>query len=69
MSENAFTSALGRVAFTRFYDHVIALTRERLWRAPAAMEVAPRPGDVAVGQVLSRSSRTSGRLVMIPSTW
>jgi hypothetical protein len=32
MSENAFTPALGRFAPTRFYDHMVALTRERLWR-------------------------------------
>ncbi|NUW33319.1 class I SAM-dependent methyltransferase [Nonomuraea sp. SMC257] len=48
MSENTFTPALGRFAPTRFYDHVIALTRERLWRALAAMHVAPRPDDVIV---------------------
>ncbi|MFD0888027.1 class I SAM-dependent methyltransferase, partial [Streptosporangium algeriense] len=48
MSENTFTPALGRFAPTRFYDHVVALTRERLWRALAAMYVAPRPGDVIV---------------------
>jgi len=42
MSQNAFTPALGRFAPTRFYDHVVALTRERLWRALAAMYVAPR---------------------------
>lgn len=48
MSENAFTPALGRFAPTRFYDRVIALTRERLWRALAAMYVAPRPDDVIV---------------------
>jgi ubiquinone/menaquinone biosynthesis C-methylase UbiE len=48
MSENAFTPALGRFAPTRFYDHVVALTRERLWRALAAMYVAPRPDDVIV---------------------
>lgn len=48
MSENGFTPALGRFAPARFYDHVIALTRERLWRALAAMYVAPRPGDVIV---------------------
>jgi ubiquinone/menaquinone biosynthesis C-methylase UbiE len=48
MSENAFTPALGRFAPTRFYDHMVALTRERLWRALAAMYVAPRPDDVIV---------------------
>lgn len=46
MSENVFTPALGRFAPTRFYDPVVALTRERLWRALAAMYVAPRPDDV-----------------------
>jgi ubiquinone/menaquinone biosynthesis C-methylase UbiE len=46
MSERAFTPAAGRFAPTRFYDPVVALTRERLWRALAAMYVAPRPGDV-----------------------
>jgi len=48
MTENAFTPALGRFAPTRFYDQVVALTRERLWRAAAAMYVAPRPDDVIV---------------------
>ncbi|GGQ31947.1 class I SAM-dependent methyltransferase [Streptosporangium pseudovulgare] len=48
MSENTFTPALGRFAPTRFYDHVIALTRERLWRALTVMYVAPRPGEVIV---------------------
>jgi ubiquinone/menaquinone biosynthesis C-methylase UbiE len=45
MSEQAFTPAAGRFA-TQFYDPVVALTRERLWRSLAAMYVAPRPGDV-----------------------
>jgi ubiquinone/menaquinone biosynthesis C-methylase UbiE len=46
MSTHDFTPAMGRFAPTRFYDPVVALTRERLWRALAAMYVAPRPGDV-----------------------
>ena len=46
MSEQAFTPAAGRFAPTRFYDPVVALTRERLWRSLAVMYVAPRPGDV-----------------------
>lgn len=46
MSEQAFTPATGRFGATRFYDPVVALTRERLWRSLAAMYVAPRPGDV-----------------------
>ncbi|WP_221327904.1 class I SAM-dependent methyltransferase [Actinoplanes sp. L3-i22] len=48
MSESGFTPALGRFAPTRFYDPVIALTRERLWRAVTVAHVAPRPGDVIV---------------------
>ncbi len=48
MKENTFTPALGRFAPTRFYDPVVALTRERLWRALTAMHVAPRAGDVIV---------------------
>lgn len=48
MSENVFTPALGRFAPTRFYDHVVALTRERRWRALSAMYVAPQPGEVIV---------------------
>ena len=48
MSEQAFTPAAGRFAPTRFYDPVVALTRERLWRSLAVMYVAPRPGDVIV---------------------
>jgi SAM-dependent methyltransferase len=46
MSTQNFTPAMGRFAPTRFYDPVVALTRERLWRALAAMYVAPRPDDV-----------------------
>lgn len=46
MSEQTFTPAAGRFAPTRFYDPVVALTRERLWRSLAAMYVAPRHGDV-----------------------
>ncbi|MET7465632.1 class I SAM-dependent methyltransferase [Nonomuraea sp. NPDC005501] len=48
MSEQTFTPALGRFASTRFYDPVVVLTRERLWRALAVMHVAPRPDDVIV---------------------
>ena len=46
MNERAFTPATGRFGATQFYDPVVALTRERLWRSLAAMYVAPRPGDV-----------------------
>lgn len=48
MSTQSFTPALGRVAPARFFDVVVALTRERLWRALAAMYVVPQPGDVIV---------------------
>ena len=48
MSEQAFTPAMGRFALTRFYDPVVALTRERLWRGLAVMYAAPRPDDVIV---------------------
>lgn len=48
MSERTFTPALGRFSAVRFYDPVVALTRERLWRALAAAYVAPRPDDVIV---------------------
>jgi ubiquinone/menaquinone biosynthesis C-methylase UbiE len=48
MSEQNFTPAMGRFAPPRFYDHVVALTRERLWRALAVMYAAPRPHDVIV---------------------
>jgi len=41
-----FTPALGRFAPTRFYDRVVTLTRERLWRALVAGHVAPRPDEV-----------------------
>jgi hypothetical protein len=37
MSERTFTPAMGRFAPTQFYDPVVALTRERLWRALAVM--------------------------------
>ena len=46
MSTQSFTPALGRFAPAKFFDYVVALTRERLWRALAAMYVAPQPGDV-----------------------
>jgi ubiquinone/menaquinone biosynthesis C-methylase UbiE len=48
MSERTFTPARGRFAPTQFYDPVVALTRERLWRALAVMYAAPRPGEVIV---------------------
>lgn len=48
MSENAFTPALGRFAPTRFYDAVVAVTREKVWRARTVEHVAPRAGDVIV---------------------
>ena len=48
MSTPSFTPALGRVAPARFFDYVVALTRERLWRALTAMYVAPQPDDVIV---------------------
>jgi ubiquinone/menaquinone biosynthesis C-methylase UbiE len=48
MSEQSFTPAMGRFAATRFYDPVVALTRERLWRALAVMYAAPQPDDVIV---------------------
>jgi hypothetical protein len=46
MSDQTFTPAMGRFAPTRLYDPVVALTRERLWRALAVMYAAPRPDDV-----------------------
>ncbi|WP_157250281.1 class I SAM-dependent methyltransferase [Nonomuraea typhae] len=46
MTQTTFTPAAGRASLTRFYDPLIALTRERLWRSLAAMHVAARPGDV-----------------------
>ncbi|MFF0865227.1 class I SAM-dependent methyltransferase [Nonomuraea sp. NPDC003560] len=48
MSQQTFTPALGRLKFTRLYDPVVALTRERLWRSLVAMHVAPRPDDTIV---------------------
>ncbi|MFI6462446.1 class I SAM-dependent methyltransferase [Streptomyces sp. NPDC050538] len=48
MTDQTFTPALGRFAPTRFYDPVVALMRERLWRGLLAMYVAPQPGDVIV---------------------
>ena len=48
MSEHTFTPAMGRFAPTRFYDPVVALTRERLWRALAVTYAAPQPDDVIV---------------------
>jgi ubiquinone/menaquinone biosynthesis C-methylase UbiE len=48
MSEYTFTPAMGRFAPTRFYDPVVALTRERLWRALAVTYAAPQSDDVIV---------------------
>lgn len=48
MTTPTFTPALGRFAPTRFYDSVVALTRERLWRSLLAMHVASRPHEVIV---------------------
>ncbi|WP_406096402.1 class I SAM-dependent methyltransferase [Kitasatospora purpeofusca] len=48
MTERSFTPAAGRFAPVRFYDPVVALTRERLWRSLVAMHIAPRPEDVVV---------------------
>lgn len=50
MSDETFTPALGRLAPTRllgagFFDTVVAMTRERLWRGLTVMHLAPRPGD------------------------
>ncbi|ORW96448.1 class I SAM-dependent methyltransferase [Mycolicibacter terrae] len=45
MSEDAFTPALGRLAPARFFDYVVALTRERLWRGLTVKHLAPQPGD------------------------
>lgn len=46
MSDGTFTPALGRLAPARFFDVVVALTRERLWRSLTVAHLAPRPGDV-----------------------
>jgi ubiquinone/menaquinone biosynthesis C-methylase UbiE len=48
MTEQPFTPALGRIAPARFFDFVVALTRERLWRSLVVSHLAPRPGDVIV---------------------
>ncbi|MET9344586.1 class I SAM-dependent methyltransferase [Nonomuraea sp. NPDC003804] len=48
MTGNTFTPALGRMAPTRFYDPIVAVTRERLWRTLMVMYVAPRPEEVIV---------------------
>jgi len=45
MSEESFTPALGRLAPARFFDYVVALTRERLWRGLTVMHLAPRPDE------------------------
>ncbi|MEB3020742.1 class I SAM-dependent methyltransferase [[Mycobacterium] crassicus] len=45
MSDETFTPALGRLAPARFFDYVVALTRERLWRGLTVMHLAPRPDD------------------------
>ncbi|MER8102883.1 methyltransferase domain-containing protein [Kitasatospora sp. NPDC094016] len=46
MTDRAFTPAAGRLGPVRFYDPIVSLTRERLWRSLLAMHVAPRPDDV-----------------------
>lgn len=45
MSENAFTPALGRLAPARFFDAVVAMTRERLWRGLTIEHLAPQPDE------------------------
>ncbi|MGV0624804.1 class I SAM-dependent methyltransferase [Mycolicibacter minnesotensis] len=45
MSDESFTPALGRLAPARFFDYVVAMTRERLWRGLTVMHLAPRPGE------------------------
>lgn len=40
-----YTPALGRLAPARFFDYVVSMTRERLWRGLTVMHLAPRPGD------------------------
>lgn len=46
MSDRTFTPALGRLAPARFFDLVVALTREQLWRSLTVAHLAPRAGDV-----------------------
>ncbi|MGC0417818.1 class I SAM-dependent methyltransferase [Embleya sp. AB8] len=71
MTERAFTPALGRFAPTRFYDPLVALTRERLWRGLHAMHVAPRPEDVIIdvgcgtGSLASLLSRVEPRARLV----
>ncbi|MEX2980911.1 class I SAM-dependent methyltransferase [Streptomyces sp. C36] len=48
VTERPFTPALGRIAPVRFFDLVLALMREPLWRGLLAAHAAPRPGDVIV---------------------
>ncbi|MGB8404718.1 MAG: class I SAM-dependent methyltransferase [Mycobacterium sp.] len=48
MSDGTFTPALGRLGPARFFDAVVALSRERLWRSLAVAYLAPRPDDVIV---------------------
>jgi ubiquinone/menaquinone biosynthesis C-methylase UbiE len=67
MTERTFTPALGRFAPTRFYDAVVALTRERVWRGLTVEHVAPRRDDVIVdvgcgtGSLASLLSRVEPR--------
>jgi hypothetical protein len=64
MSTQKFTRAMGRFAPTRFYDPVVALTRERLWRALAAKYPAVQwcvgMGDALVESLGSHSVDTAG---------
>jgi len=46
MSEHTFTPALGRLGPARYFDAVVALARDRLWRALTVMYLGPRPGEV-----------------------
>ena len=48
MSDRTFTPALGRFAPARFFDVVVALTRERLWRSLTVAHLAPRPNDIVI---------------------
>lgn len=71
MSEPTFTPALGRFAPARFFDIVVAMTRERLWRSLVVRNLAPRPGEViadvgcGTGSLVALISRTEPRARVI----
>lgn len=48
MTQQTFTPAMGRFVFSRLYDPVIALSREKYWRGLLIAQLNPQPGDTII---------------------